>query len=132
MGSEIALGIGSIDAQHEELVSLFNEFAQAIESDLSLDLVSQIVQRALASANAHFEHEEGLIDQTRYPQAAEHKLLHRRLRMELTTLAGGAMSMHMHDSVTLEQLQTMLGVLRDHIAGPDTQLAEHLKAAGIK
>lgn len=130
--TEIALGIESIDAQHEQLIGLFQEFAQAVEHDASLEVVSEIVQRALAAANEHFAHEEELIDRTNYPHAADHKFLHRHMRMELTTLAGGAMSMHLHDSVTLEQLQTMLGVLHDHITGPDTELAEHLKAAGVR
>jgi len=132
VASEIALGIETIDAQHEELVDLFNRFAHAIENDAPLGDVEAIVQRAIACANAHFEAEEELIARTNYPHAEDHKFQHRHMRLEFTTLAGDALAAKGHDPVTLEDLADMRAILMEHITGPDRQLAEHLKAAGVK
>ena len=132
MASEIALGIATIDAQHEELVGLFRQFASAIENDAPLEAIEAVMQRAIACANAHFETEEELIARTGYPHAEDHKFQHRHIRIEFTTLAGDAVAAKGHDPITLEDLADMQAILMEHITGPDRQLAAHLKAAGIK
>lgn len=131
MSREIALGVASIDAQHQELVDLFDQFEHGIKSDATLAEVQRVVERALACANAHFEHEEELMARTNYPKAEEHKFEHRYLRIQFTTLVGSAMAILTHDPVAREQLDIMRGLLLDHITGPDRELATHLKAAGI-
>jgi hemerythrin-like metal-binding protein len=132
VSQEIALGVASIDAQHQELVDLFDQFEHCIKSDVSRDEVQGVIDRALACANAHFEHEEELIARTRYPKAEEHKFEHRHLRIQFTTLVGSALAILSHDPVAREQLGVMRGLLLDHIVGPDRELAAHLNAAGIK
>ena len=132
MSREIALGVASIDAQHRELVDLFDQFDHCIKSDASREMIQGVVDRAISCANAHFEHEEDLMARATYPKADEHKFQHRHLRIEFTTLAGAAMAIHAHDPVALEQLGIMRGLLIDHIVGPDRELATHLKAAGIR
>ena len=130
--SEIALGIETIDTQHEELVELFNQFARAIENDAPLGDVEVLVQRAIACANAHFETEEELIARTNYPHAEDHKFQHRHMRLEFTTLAGDVLAARGHDPMTLEDLDDMRAILMEHITGPDRELAKHLKAVGVK
>lgn len=132
MSGEVALGVESIDAQHQELVDLFNQFVHCIKADSGLEMVRDIVQRAIACANAHFEHEEELIARTNYPHAEDHKFSHRHLRIEFSTLAGNVMAIQAHDPVNLQHLDDMRSLLMDHITGPDRQLVTHLKAAGIK
>jgi len=132
VSQQIALGIASIDSQHRELAGLFDEFDRCIKTDAPLQEVQALVKRALAKANAHFEHEEALIAATNYPKAEEHKFLHRHLRTEFTTLVGDAMAIKAHDPVALQQLNVMRAMLMEHIGGPDAELAEHLKQAGIR
>ena len=132
VSKEVALGIDSIDEQHQELVDLFAEFGNCIKTDAPLEMVDRIVQKAIACANAHFEHEEELIARTSYPHADDHKFRHRHIRMEFNTLAGDAVAIKAHDPVTLQHLEDMHALLMDHITGPDRVLVEFLKAAGIK
>ena len=132
MSGEVALGVESIDAQHQELVDLFDQFAHCIKTDASMEMVQGIVERAIACANAHFEHEEELIAHTNYPHAEDHKFRHRHMRMEIAALAGDVMAINAHDLVNLQNLDDIQSLLMDHINGPDRQLVTYLKAAGIK
>ncbi len=124
------LGIERMDIEHRALSQLFDEFADCIKANPQG--ADEIVQRAIALANAHFEHEEELIARSSYPDAEDHKLRHRNLRLQLTTLVGDTVGYDNHNPVTLENLDIMRSLLEEHIAGPDRKLAQHLKASGIK
>ncbi len=124
------LGIEVMDTEHRQLAELFEEFARSIKADPHN--ADGIVQRAITLANQHFEHEEELIARSAYPNAEDHKLRHRNLRLQLTTLVGDTVGYDSHNPVTLENLDIMRSLLNEHIAGPDRTLAAHLKASGIK
>jgi hemerythrin-like metal-binding protein len=127
-----SLGVESMDVEHRQLADLLTAFVACVRGDEPLDRAHSIVQEAIAVANAHFEHEEALIDKSDYPQAEDHKFRHRNLRLKFTTLIGDTVSIKAHDSVTLENLDIMRQLLEEHISGPDRKLAAHLKTAGIK
>jgi hemerythrin len=124
------LGVERMDIEHRALADLFDEFTCCIkENPQNAD---GIVQRAIALANAHFEHEEELATRTSYPDAEDHRLRHRNLRLKLTTLVGDTIGYDNHNPVTLENLDIMRSLLEEHITGPDRALAEHVKASGLK
>ncbi len=128
---EIALGIASVDVQHQDLLDFLNAFDAGIRGGAPLDEMQGIVERALSCANAHFTHEEDLMARTGFPQMKDHKFLHRHMRMEFETLASNVMDVKVRDAVTLEQLGEMRAMLMEHITGPDRELANFLKNAGI-
>lgn len=123
------VGIATIDDEHRKLVSLFDAFARCIKEGAPVEDAYDIVREAIAVANAHFEHEERLIAETRYPNAEDHKFRHRHLRMQLTTLVGHTVGIAVHDHVTEERLFEMRRLLEEHIEGPDRDLADHLMKA---
>lgn len=129
---DLDLGIESIDNEHRELVRLFDAFARAVKSGAPVEDAHVIVAEAIAVANAHFEHEEELAEETGYPLAEDHKFRHRHLRMQMTTLVGDTVAIEAHDPVTLEHLFEMRRLVEEHIDGPDRELADHLKAAGFR
>lgn len=124
------LGIERMDVEHRALLQLFDEFASCIKA--SPQNAGEVVQRAIALANAHFEHEEEMIARSAYRGAEDHKLRHRHLRLQLTTLVGDTLGYDNHNPVTLENLDIMRSLLEQHIAGPDRELAAHLKVSGVK
>jgi len=126
------LGIEAMDREHRELTRLFDDFARCIENGGSEDQVNAIVQAAIRCANEHFDHEEQLAIAANYPKIEEEKFHHRNMRMQFTTLAGDTMNFRMKDPVTLQHLSIMRTLLEEHIAGPDKELADFLKAAGCK
>lgn len=129
---EVDLGIEAIDIEHRDLVRLFSAFAQAISSGAPVDEAHAIVKEALAAANAHFEHEEQLAEDSGYTAIDEHKLRHRHMRMQMAALAGDALSVKAQDPVTLERLFEIRRLLEEHIDGPDRELAAFLKEAGYR
>lgn len=129
---DIDLGIESIDAEHRDLIRLFDAFARAIASGAPPEEAHAIVQEALAATNAHFEHEEQLAEDCGYPGIDEEKFHHRHLRIQVAALAGDAMSIAAQDPATLESLHEIRRLLDEHIDGPDRELAEFLKEAGYR
>lgn len=126
------LGIASMDTEHRALVELFDAFVASIRTDAPREVADTLIQQAITCANDHFEHEEQLMAQTAYPRVEDHKFRHRNLRLKFTTLIGDTVVVKAHDPVTLGHLEVMRDLLEEHISGPDRDLAEHLKAAGLK
>ena len=128
----LARGVPSMDAEHLHLVTLFEEFAACIKKRSMYERAQQIVQEALVATNEHFEHEEAMMARIGYPGLDEEKFQHRNLRLKLTTLVGDSLNSGACDPVTLENLDDMRRLLREHIQGPDRELAEYLIAHGIQ
>ena len=130
-GDALALGVESMDSEHRCLAALFDEFKAAMNEEDSLERAQEIVEKALALANEHFEHEEDLMVRTAYPAIEEEKFHHRNLRLQFTTLVGDALNNGASDPVTQEHVALMQQLLTEHIAGPDRDLANYLIAHGI-
>lgn len=128
MGQASTLGIECLDREHLELRQLFDEFAEAIMGESSVEQAREIVQRAITAANHHFEHEEEIAAQANYPKIDEEKFHHRHLRLQITTLAGDTLNFKCHDPVTRGNLAAIRSLLDEHIAGPDKDLADYLRS----
>jgi len=127
----VTLGVALMDREHLQLVALFDAFEQCFDNNTQLEEAERLAGEALTLANTHFEHEEALMAETRYPGIAEHKFHHRNLRLQFTTLVDDTLANILrHDPVTLEHLDVMRRLLHEHILGPDTALAAHLKTVG--
>jgi hemerythrin-like metal-binding protein len=126
----LELGISQMDDEHRKLVHLFDEFTRCVKDGGTAAQVGSIISQALDCANEHFEHEEALAESAHYPNMADEQSNHRILRLNLTTLAGYAFSTKHCDALVLEHLNRIRTLLREHIAGPDHDLAKYLWAKG--
>ena len=130
-GDVLTLGVASMDNEHRCLAALFVEFADAMKEEDARERAQEIVEKALALTNEHFEHEEELMVQTAYPAIEDEKFHHRNLRLKLTTLVGDALNNGVNDPVTMQNLGVMQQLLFEHIDGPDRELANYLIARGL-
>ncbi|MDR3527515.1 MAG: hemerythrin domain-containing protein [Rhizomicrobium sp.] len=131
--TEISLGVALMDREHRALVALFDAFERCFGDDSQLEEAERLAGEALSLANDHFEHEEALMAESQYPGIAEHKFHHRNLRLQFTTLVDDTIAnIRRHDPVTLEHLDVMRRLLQEHILGPDTVLAAHLKTVSAQ
>lgn len=129
----IALGVAVMDREHLQLAALFDAFERCFHDHTEREEAERLAGEALTLANDHFEHEEALMSETRYALTTEHKFHHRNLRLQFTTLVDDTLANILrHDPVTLEHLDVMRRLLRDHILGPDTALAAHLKSVSAE
>ncbi len=117
---ELSVGIPEVDREHQAFIGLINELNQAIADRMALAIIRQRMQAILDDAVQHFDHEEALLRQWRYPDADGHAEKHRSLVRELQGI------MARFDDRTLEYDWIAAGLqLKD-------ALVEHLLSEDMK
>lgn len=115
---EFKLGLPAIDADHEELVELCNQFLEAAQNAAPITELAGALDRLLLRTRAHFLHEERMLDRHGYPGLAIHKAEHERLLSQAETLKARFEDVeHEEDvrQVTLETADFLQSWLLDHI-----------------
>jgi diguanylate cyclase (GGDEF)-like protein/hemerythrin-like metal-binding protein/PAS domain S-box-containing protein len=75
-----ASGNAFIDTEHRELFRLSNQLLDlATRTDARGHAIGSAMARLVRSVEAHFQHEERILDQAAYPELAEHAAKHRQL-----------------------------------------------------
>ena len=119
---EFKLGLPAIDTDHEQLLTLCNEFLDAAEAGSSIHKLSAMLEQLILRTRAHFVSEERMLDRHGYPGLAIHKAEHERLLVQAETLkaryddAGRADETR---AVTMEIADFLQTWLLDHIRTND-------------
>lgn len=81
---DLETGNARMDADHLELAAMFNRLRDVVESGAGKAACAQVLDDIIGHAKAHFEMEQRLMSQRRYPKAeqhaAEHAMLIRQVR----------------------------------------------------
>jgi hemerythrin len=72
-------GHARMDAEHQELVELFNLLPQALEHGKGKDACAKVLDDIIQHATMHFELERQWMAQHRYPKTAQHTAEHAML-----------------------------------------------------
>ena len=117
-------GLQEIDDEHEDLLIVVTDFARAVESGAERSLVEKMISVAYNYADYHFHHEEGIMRSLSYPFRIDHEECHRRFL--------GAINKFQHEysrgnDISEEIPYFLQAWVRDHIFGPDKELALYLK-----
>lgn len=80
------LGLPAMDADHQELVEICNQFLAAARADAPIPLLSGLLDQLVVRTRLHFLHEERMLDRHNYPGLAVHKADHQRLLAQADTL----------------------------------------------
>ena len=72
-------GHAAIDAEHMELVRLFNELSDAVKQNKGKNLCSGVLDAIIDYTVSHFTTEAELMIKHRYPKTAQHNIEHARL-----------------------------------------------------
>lgn len=115
---EFKLGLPAIDADHQELMELCNEFLAAAQGQASLSVLTTVLDRLILRTRAHFLAEERLLDRHGYPGFAIHKAEHDRLLSQAETLKTRFADVEHEEEVsrlTLETADFLHTWLLDHI-----------------
>lgn len=119
---EFKLGLPAIDAEHKELLAVCNQFLDAVQAQVPVWQLADILQAMIVGARAHFRAEEHMLDRHGYPALAAHKAEHDRLLVQAEALkiryddAGQEEEMSRLTTETATFLQTWL---LDHIRAND-------------
>lgn len=116
------VGVPLIDTEHRKLFNLVNEFHEAyIHGEGRKDSL-RILNRLVAYAEEHFQHEEALMDEQEFPQRDRHRDLH----AELVTSVFAINEEFAADpaKASAETLQFVKRWLQDHILQEDMEIAD--------
>ena len=124
-----SVGVGSVDAQHQNLFALARELHTAMMAGQGKAALTRILDRLVQYTVVHFAHEERLMRLHDYPDAAAHKAEHDALTKQVLKFqedfqAGRA-------TISVQLLQFLRNWLQEHIQGCDVKLAPYLKERAV-
>lgn len=83
---ELRVGVPAIDAEHQILLDICDQFLVAAESGQPVAGLEAILASMIDHAREHFTAEERVLDRVGYPALATHKAAHRRLMAHAESL----------------------------------------------
>ena len=129
MENEYSVGIGSIDAQHQNLFAIARELYAAMSAGQGKVSLSRLLDRLVQYTAVHFAHEERLMRLNDYPDFQAHKAQHDALTKQVLAFQadfeGGRVSM------TVQLLQFLKDWLEKHIKVSDFAYAPCLKQKAV-
>jgi methyl-accepting chemotaxis protein/hemerythrin len=128
--SSFSTGVQKFDDQHKVLFNMVNDLHDAMQQKRTKEAIGQILRGLADYTVSHFADEETAFAKTRYPDEANHKLLHKNLVDQVVELIGKFQS---GETVLSQDVITFLQKwLIEHIKGQDKQYGPHLIKNGIK
>jgi hemerythrin len=127
--NNFSVGIGSVDAQHQNLFAIARELHGAMTSGQGKAAMGRILDRLIQYTAAHFAHEERLMRLADYPGLETHRSEHEALTRKVMELqrefAAGK------SSISVQVLQFLRTWLQQHIQHSDLAYAPYLKEAKV-
>jgi hemerythrin len=77
--ADLSVGVREMDDDHRDLIGMLNEIYEATSAGRKDQDISELVERVVARAKAHFAHEERLLDEAGYAEADAHYKEHDRM-----------------------------------------------------
>lgn len=125
----LSVGVAEIDREHQELVRMLNDLAEAMNAGRGRDALAPILDELISYTKSHFGREEEAMRVHAYPEAAEHMKQHADLARQVldvqAKLASGAAA-----TLPFEVLAFLKGWLLQHIQKSDKALGAFLVARG--
>lgn len=125
-------GDAAVDAQHRELIGMFNDLHVASSEGRAADAVESLLQRLHSYTIEHFTAEQALMKRTRFP--ADEMLSHVEDHIALTQRVRQLVVDHREQGFsTMLPLATLLQEwLASHIRQRDRRLVAHVRSVGAE
>ena len=69
-----------LDAEHKQVIENINELYVSMNGPMDSAAKKQVLERLVQYTQTHFDHEEKIMQEVGYPDAAAHKALHDEMR----------------------------------------------------
>jgi|YNPBryulayer2012_1023412.scaffolds.fasta_scaffold27802_2 hemerythrin-like metal-binding protein len=122
--TDYQIGVAEIDEQHQRLVEMVNSLHEAMKSGSGKSLVPKVLNELVEYTVTHFNTEERLMQETRYPHYLQHKRQHDELTQQVVQMKSVIDSGKPVN--TIEIVNFLKGWLINHILGSDKQFGEHI------
>ena len=122
---EYEVGVWQIDAEHRSLFKLVNEFHDTHARGHSRKEIARVLNRLVAYAEEHFQHEERLMSENDYPLLDQHREQHGALVSSIFAIEERLA----HDiaGAGAEILQFIRKWLVEHIIRNDMHIGDYLQ-----
>ena len=129
-----SVDVALIDAQHQQLFSLINQVADAVENLKCAEAVDVILPKLVNYTGYHFDEEESRMNQLGYPEAAQHRAQHEAFKAKLDELSVHARNADVSEraAATLDMLTFLNDWLVQHIGAVDKKLGAFLRENGVR
>jgi hemerythrin-like metal-binding protein len=129
-GEENSVGVQAMDEQHKQLFAILNELHEAMMQGRAHRLTSTLLRKLADYTKTHFTAEEALLQRTRFPGLAAHRVQHLNLVRQVQELSRrqerGEITVNLH----------LLTFLRDwlmqHILQEDKAYGSWLNRHGVQ
>jgi hemerythrin len=128
----LAVGVKSIDTQHQELFRQVNALLEAMMKGQGKPEIEKLLGFLAGYVVDHFAGEEKLMAQYKYPAAAAHKQQHVDFVKKFGELKGEFDKHGATSDVTITLNRFVCGWLREHIGTTDTALGKFLQQANAR
>ena len=126
----MSVGIPEIDEDHKRFALLIGELNRAIADRMDLSEIKKRLQLILDDANRHFEHEEKLFTQWKYPDAKNHADKHAQAIKALQAIMKKLISYDLQ-SEWIDAGLAVKDILINHLLTEDMKYAEFYRNSRI-
>jgi hemerythrin len=121
--------VAELDGHHQKLFFLLNTLHDAMRAGKGSSVIQSIVEELANYTHTHFQREEVLMEQTKYPGLDVHRAEHQKLMAKVSEYKAALdKGSGVNTSAVLEFLREWLA---KHINRMDKAYASHLNASGI-
>jgi len=125
--STLETGHPLIDSQHKELIKTINELLDACYQGQAADHVAKTLNFLIDYTKRHFHDEEGLQQQSHYPDYPNHRKLHEDFVKSIAGLAEELKQSGPTPSLVNKIISGVGNWLVQHIMQQDVRVAAHIK-----
>ena len=124
-----SVSIRAFDEQHRHLFDLLNQLHDAMKAGKSSIVLGPVLQELVRYAATHFESEERIMRQHRYPMLSEHRKQHQELAAQVVDFE----QKHRAGTVLLglPLMEFLRSWLTHHIVESDCRYSGYLQSCGV-
>ena len=111
---DLDTGIPDIDEQHKQMVHHINDFYEAANAK-DKERMAIVLFDLINSTLAHFQYEEALMEQAKYPLLEPHRRVHKNFIDKLMALHEKLQTMETTDDIAVLLIDSLDGWLFRHI-----------------
>ncbi len=128
--SNLSVGIEEMDQQHRKLISLINQFHDALKAGNGDQIAAGILVQLVQYTQTHFAAEEKLMARYGYPEFPNHKKLHTVLVEQVGHMAEKIKSGKMVSPVSIASF--LKDWLSQHILGADKLYGQFITVSATR
>jgi hemerythrin len=128
---KLAVGVPQIDEEHQELFDRVNKLLEAMALAKAKEELKPLLGFLTDYVNVHFGGEQKLMQQHRYPAAAEHLSQLAFFVSEYQALAAEVQKTGPTALLSIKLNKLLCDWLRDHVSSTDKKFGEFLRSVGV-